>query len=220
MFVSMPNRDPDGIVSERVADVDVVCADVLHKLGETSDMEGGISSLMGEEVLDWGSTRLRSTMWVLGVDFWFLTPPGGLVTFFLRGLGMVDLKCEWGPTTDIVTKRGGITRGLCFIKPWDTIELETELDDMPIFVMVSFKELMCFFSFESTDYNSYSTIHFLDFITISPVNGDSTIPSKKYRNLLSLISPVNPDHDPTSAWKSSVHSTNFWALIWKVWGWT
>lgn len=77
--VSMLDSVPKGMVFERVVDVDAICGDRLRKPGDTTEVEGGISSIMGEAVLDWGSSMV--------VDLCFLTPTRGLVLLIYGVLG-------------------------------------------------------------------------------------------------------------------------------------
>ena len=49
-------------MSEMVANVDVVCGDGLHQLGDETELEGRISSMMGKVVWDWSSSMVRSIM--------------------------------------------------------------------------------------------------------------------------------------------------------------
>lgn len=60
IFVS--NNVPKVIVSEMVTGVDVVCSDRLRKLGEATEVEGGIFSTMCDAVWDRSSLSVRYAM--------------------------------------------------------------------------------------------------------------------------------------------------------------
>jgi len=62
MSVFMSNNVPGGIVSKRVADVDALYGDGLHKLGDATKVDCGIYSMMDEAILDWFSSMVMSTM--------------------------------------------------------------------------------------------------------------------------------------------------------------
>lgn len=48
-FILWPLKYQGGMVSDRVAEVEVVCGDVSRDPGEIVDMDGGFSSITGEE---------------------------------------------------------------------------------------------------------------------------------------------------------------------------
>lgn len=76
----------EGIVSKRVEDVDALYGDGLCKLGDATEVDCGIYSMMGEAVLDWFSSMVRSIMSLASVDFCFLAPTRHLVDFDLHGV--------------------------------------------------------------------------------------------------------------------------------------
>lgn len=113
MSISIPNNVPEDMVSEMVADVEAVCDDRLCELGDTTDLEGGISSTIGDEICDWGSSSVRSTILPMRVIFCFLAPMGGFVAFEQQGFHIVGLDWEWGPTARTVATIGEVTTGSC-----------------------------------------------------------------------------------------------------------
>lgn len=91
MSIFVPSSVPEGMVSEMVTDEEAMCGDGLCELGDATEVECGISSIIGDVVCDWGSSRVRSTISLARVVFCFLYPTGGFVAFEPCGFEIVGL---------------------------------------------------------------------------------------------------------------------------------
>jgi len=92
----VPNNVIEGMVSDRIVEVDTVCGDKSHKFDETIEVDGGSSSMIGEATVVWDPSIVRSMICTKGFSFGFLVRVGSFLIFVFWGLGMVGLDCECG----------------------------------------------------------------------------------------------------------------------------
>ena len=75
----MPSRVSEGMVSDRVVEVDAVCRDGSREFGETVEVEGGSFSMIGEVMVLWDPLMVRLTIGTIGFTFCFFVATIGLV---------------------------------------------------------------------------------------------------------------------------------------------
>lgn len=118
---SIASLVPEGMVSNRVTEVEAMWGECSHDWGGMVDGFGGISSTIEDVDTYCLTSSVRPKMWIVGVDLGFLVVRF-LTTLFFLGFGTIG--CDWVsvPTVGISTAIRVVIIGVNIVEPWKCMD--------------------------------------------------------------------------------------------------